>query len=1358
MKKTLRPTGLGALACAAASLFTATPMLAQRIAITPAEVLIDPGGRVLVDGNAIAMEAAEAEAAATAQPTQPGAAAAKEKSAEDLLVEKFPALTFDRRQSIILKTWASPWPIPIPEPDPEAEEARLAAEAKAEQIESAKLEAAAAAEAAAEAAAKAAAGDDPEKLKALEAQRKAAAEAKKKAEEAKALAAEKAASVQKLAAQVDDQLRNFQRDVTLGHWDKVHAFFNDGETFKEEANAKKLYALFLAKLIATPNGVPAFLKPVVPPKPGAAAQAAQQQAQQQPPQQPNRAGGMFAEKNVFQPDDVLAIADASPTKLSKRSHAGLLGTLLQQSLERGNFVDQLVAKLETGTRWLGGKDPEARMMAARVLIGAGRPVEGGGFLPPLEEAAQAKDVEALNLIAYYFLTRFGQEPKKEYLESGWEATQAVLGTNELDDEQKDEALQRAVELAPKLEEELGQAWLGESFTKNEVRGREVLAAIGSATSKGRGNRMSDQRLKQLELQKTAVDALLSLEGIDLNQWRESLNLLALNWLSEGEYSYLYDQSSSSSGMQMQWDNYGNMYYVQDNSNANWFQQNRGNAPQPITSGLLLEVKPGDEWLAQIEPSLQPRFAMQYAQLFLKVSEEEKAFPYIEMLAKTHPAQSLTLANEFIQVWTKNHDPNSDRNRSYRYGYMYGYNQRADAIPLTRSKQARNVQELSAWIEKLRELPIGDLKEDVLTNAFTTSHSLAEVYKLEDIEEVFGGLDGLKPKTIAAFVETMRRNLLTVWRDPRVQDEKKTKRVDKEIQAEVKRGYETAFNVIFEAMEAYPNSWRLQLAKAAILTDENNFKNDNLQDSEGFAAKRADAFKEFAKAAEMYAASLPDLAEDEESSDVYDIWFYAALGASDIGAIQDHQQPARKQLQLIKAAIEGLPGLAAERHMARFANNLSSRVSSVKAELKNRYLKNGLEIAGEHKQAQEAKKLFEYYADLVTEIVLETEIDGSDQIGHEQPFGLFVNIRHTKAIERESGGFAKYLQNQNSGMYYNYGRPVENYRDKFEESARSLLEEHFEVQSVTFHSDKIKSRGTGEEGWRVTPYAYILMKAKGPEVDMIPPLKLDFDFLDTSGFAVLPVGSAPIPVDARPAKPSGRSVSEVKLTQTLDERESKDGKLKLEINVGAHGLIPELEDLVDLEVGDDFEIVATEDQGLSLAKLDAESEENSVISERTWLLEMKAREGLAAAPTSFTFPKPIIELAENVYQRYDDADLAPAEATVSLVEQYDGGETPWLWIAVIVGAALLFLIGAIIMWPKREKEAGPAGRYQLPEEVTPFAVITLLHRIREENNLKADTLSQLNESIHSLERHYFHEKSGEEPDLKRIAESWIKTAA
>ena len=41
---------------------------------------------------------------------------------------------------------------------------------------------------------------------------------------------------------------------------------------------------------------------------------------------------------------------------------------------------------------------------------------------------------------------------------------------------------------------------------------------------------------------------------------------------------------------------------------------------------------------------------------------------------------------------------------------------------------------------------------------------------------------------------------------------------------------------------------------------------------------------------------------------------------------------------------------------------------------------------------------------MTEIELEARLDGSAQVGHTEPFGLFVDIRHTKEVERESGGF------------------------------------------------------------------------------------------------------------------------------------------------------------------------------------------------------------------------------------------------------------------------------------------------------------------------------------------------------------------
>ena len=56
---------------------------------------------------------------------------------------------------------------------------------------------------------------------------------------------------------------------------------------------------------------------------------------------------------------------------------------------------------------------------------------------------------------------------------------------------------------------------------------------------------------------------------------------------------------------------------------------------------------------------------------------------------------------------------------------------------------------------------------------------------------------------------------------------------------------------------------------------------------------------------------------------------------------------------------------------------------------------GLAIVGDNERAAEARKIFDYYADLVTEIKLETRIDGNDRVGTGEPFGVFVNIVHTR---------------------------------------------------------------------------------------------------------------------------------------------------------------------------------------------------------------------------------------------------------------------------------------------------------------------------------------------------------------------------
>ncbi|MBS0266756.1 MAG: hypothetical protein JSS02_32815, partial [Planctomycetes bacterium] len=569
-------------------------------------------------------------------------------------------------------------------------------------------------------------------------------------------------------------------------------------------------------------------------------------------------------------------------------------------------------------------------------------------------------------------------------------------------------------------------------------------------------------------------------------------------------------------------------------------------------------------------------------------------------------------------------------------------------------------------------------------------------------------------------------------------------------------YHVANTVAERGLAKYPEDWRLRLAQACLSLDESTYQHQIAPTSK-FSEQRSAAILQIRQAADTYAKLVPPLPEAEQECTVYQHWFYAGLGASDLPqvdhrSISDPHQPA-----LIREAMAALPGEAAEKHLSMFANSLFTRMSGLKPTVKYSYLKAGFEIVGDHKQAREARQVYDYYKDLVSEIKLVTRVDGSAKVGSQTPFGVFVELRHTPEIERESGGFGKYLQNQNSMTFaWNYGRPLENYRDKFDESVRAALQEHFDVQSVTFQEKDVHSRASAEEGWRTTPYAYVLLKARGPQIDKLPSLKLDLDFLDTSGYAVLPVVSPALPVDAAAPTPERRPYEKLQITQTLDERQAKDGKLILEVKAKAQGLVPPLTEFLDVRASD-FEVVQTEDEGVKVSKFDADSTDPAILSERTFTITYAGRKDLAALPTQFAFPEPKVEVAENTYFRYEDADLKAVASTVSLDQKYGAVRQVWPWY-LAAGAVVLLAAGLAYGALRRRGADESATQVRLPDALTPFNVLSLLRQVESRNGFDLKTKGELSASIQSLERYYFAHGNGQPvPDLQQLASRWLTHA-
>ena len=1177
------------------------------------------------------------------------------------------------------------------------------------------------------------------------------------------------------------EMQIFARHVTLGRWNRLpKALLKFGKKGAEQA-----YPQLLAKLA------------------------------QPPAKRGNNQLAQFAEKNAFSFDDILAVMEIAPGGLKKkfansfpallnlafaqghgfedwlrrlrteiakpkgerrfgRRMAALFLAAQKKDIELGEFLPPLAEAVKA-------EDREALNLLARHHVAEHRKEQKPAFLEKAWEATLAalavvdkepapkpapkpkpekKKAEkkkapdekpaaqldpgakaaALKKAAEAKAAEAKAEAKVKAAEAKAEAAEAKQRAKA----QKTEALRRAVELAPKVRDELGDAWLEESFTTLPKRGMEIIATIGGQASKGMVEKAydTDFRLKGLQLLKSAVDALLEKAPERATEWRESLNLLADVWRREAQHAYRYSQATRM-GPIAERDPFGNVYWVHYGSR--YYRS----PVRPLEPAQLLDLRPDGKWRDMLDDSVRPKFDTTIAELYLKVNEEKLAFPYIEQLAKTNVKRANELAKEFLNVWIRNNDPNSSRNRSHIYNYSYGYNRRASGIPLTRSKQERNLRDLAEWIAKLRAVPNIELDTALLVRAFTSSHSSAEVYRIEIMESVFGSLEDLEPKVLAQMAQTMRGNLATTWRIPAVQQQAGTKRKQKDIQAEVQKGYALAQAVLGRALQAHPDDWSLQVARAAMIHDLNNFQNQ-IQKSSGFADTRRLALEMFGAAAAAYVEKIPDLRTNEETVQAFEFWFQAALGASDIPAIDQNTILARHEIPKIKSALEAIPGAAGKRHRSKFANSLFTRLASVNPAVKNRYLETGFAIVGDHAQAAAARKVYDYYKDLITEIQMVAKVDGSTDVGTE-PFGMRIDLRYTKQIERESGGFGKYLQNQaNNVNYYNYGRPPENYRDKFEESIRTTLEEQFEVMSVTFNSEDVGSKASAEFGWRRTPYAYLLLKAKGAEVDRIPPMKMDLDFMDVTGYVVLPVISAVVPIDAS-VKPEPRPFEDIRITEILDERKAKDGVLSLEIKAESTGLVPKLEDVLVVEPSD-FEIEDVVDQGVSVSRFG--DDKDSIRTERLWVVLMKAKEGVEN-PTSFKFPAPAEASTEVVYQRYDDADLMTATQEVQLLGSYfEPAGIGWWWFAL---PALLLLAFALWFRARRTKTFAEATGLELPSRINPLTVLGLLSELRRAPNLDAGKRAELDEAIARIERHYFGEWESEVPDLQNIAEHWVRRA-
>jgi hypothetical protein len=427
--------------------------------------------------------------------------------------------------------------------------------------------------------------------------------------------------------------------------------------------------------------------------------------------------------------------------------------------------------------------------------------------------------------------------------------------------------------------------------------------------------------------------------------------------------------------------------------------------------------------------------------------------------------------------------------------------------------------------------------------------------------------------------------------------------------------------------------------------------------------------------------------------------------------------------------------------------------------------------------------------LLSEIRLQTRVDGPNTVGRDQDFGIIVSVIHTEAMGRVAQ-FGQYLTNDPGAVL---GKPrkksplarkmreAQGPRDELELSLTEALSPFFDIKSIIFAAPEVKPRPTAQTGWEETVLAYILVRAKDASVDKIPPVEMELKFVDLTGPVTIPAESAETVIKVDAGNAPARPTSKVEVTQTLDTRQFHiNGALPLEIKATATGLVPDLEQLLDLEaLKKDIGIRHINAQdGLQVKELNTWGEQVAPVTERLWTIALNGDPIRSAeGPTEFKFPQPKAKETTVVYQTYEDMNLATMQqpqtmlepkptdgSTAALAAKRKTSMTGWL----ISGGVVLFLLilGIIIALNRRggdakERPLRARDVFKMPGEVDGFSVVALLRKLKTSPLVKLrDTQHQdLQSDLQRVQQSCFGAGSSplSETDLRGIAKKWLDAA-
>ena len=1061
-------------------------------------------------------------------------------------------------------------------------------------------------------------------------------------------------------------------------------------------------------------------------------------------------------------EDVFALADAAPGDLSDLE-LRKIGQMLGQVVAP-NESFWIAERLARGTERLGGKDPARRLAAGRVLLAGGFRDLAKAYLPDGADLDKVADEGLRQEIAAFLAAEQATElAQRDQISRIWSDNVALLRSEKkVNDWEKTKAAGEMLRVLTQVSPAVLSGTFADLMRSQPDAALKLVGGL-SRKIQNETHAAAAQRIDNLRAQTVLANLIAENPEAASGSWSQVLALMAESWMTEVENSFSRQAGVPRRG------------------------GNARNGSSEIDPEEMLLLAPAGKWQAALPADLRARFDASLARAIIVSANFELAADRIVELARRHPAAGVALAEDFLLAWGQAHNPQLPEELRRRYGLP------EDArIPITPVMMERNIESLARMMEVFRKAGVAPRDQAKVVNAFDLAYSNAEAYRDSHIERVFGATAKMDEQLFFLLAQRMHANLGDRWRRADVQRGNLTRRNEAQTYAMAEAGYGSLLKIIDEWQAGRPDAYKALLLGAVVLNDWADF--ESFQDLAPLEpARRLVLAKEkalrsqdyFQRAADAYGRQVVRLPANEYSIEPYLSWFNAVLGIGSTGQVNLGKPMNRAALGRIRAAILALPGKLAPTHMGQLAKTLNGRLNDTNnpmhEDLKYRYLASTLVVTKDDPFSLGLKKRSDYLDELLSEIRIQTRVDGPNTVGANQEFGLIVSVVHTEAMGRVAR-FGQYLSNDPSalaaaskrrGQQAAKGPEPQGPRDEFEKKLTEGLAPFFDIRSITFAAPDVKSRPTSRPGWEETPLAYVLVRAKDASVDKIPPVQMELRFIDLSGPVTIPATSAETLLKVAGGKAAPRPADKVEVTQTLDTRQfAINGSLSLEVSATASGLVPELDDLLDLAPLSALAKVrqVTVIDPLMVKELNTWGEKVAPRTERRWSISLDG-DAIRAADKASDVPFPTVKAANTttVWRTYQDIDpivLSKASVLLDRVKVAQGaGYVPpavedhsaYLYAGI---AALVACVAWLIF---RKRDTGPRPPrardvFKLPAAIDGFSVVALLRKLGSSPLVKftAAQQAELQQDIERVQSGCFGGTATLSPaDLKSLAEKWLR---